>query len=62
MSITNTDPKATMCCVLVYNDGFVIVQQCNRFQETSTIHTLETFATMELMQARVDELNLKYPP
>ena len=62
MSITNTDPKDAMCCVLVYADGFVIVQQCNRFQETSTIHTLETFATMAEMQARVDELGLQYPP
>jgi len=58
--IANTDPKDKMCCVLVYNDGYVIVQQCNRFQETSTSFTLETFLTMKAMQARVDELGLKY--
>ncbi len=62
MIVNRTNPKDEMCCVLVYADGFVIVQQCNRYQETSTIHTLETFETMELMQERVDELNLKYPP
>ena len=61
MNITSTDPKDPKCCVLVYNDGMVIVQQCNIFQETSTIHTLETFETMEDMQNRVDELNLEYP-
>ena len=59
--IKSTDPKDPMCCVLVYNDGYVIVQQCNYFQETSTIHTLETFDTMEEMQERVDKLKLKYP-
>jgi len=58
--VTNTDPKEKMCCVLVYNDGYVIVQQCNRYQKTSTTATLETFATMKEMQARVDELGLKY--
>ena len=58
--ITSTDPKDPMCCVLVYNDGYVLVQQCNRFQQTSTSFTLETFDTMEGMQARVDELGLKY--
>ena len=56
--ITNTNPKDSMCCVLVYNDGRVIVQQCNRFQETSTSFTLETFGTMGEMQARVDKLGL----
>jgi hypothetical protein len=56
--ITNTDPKDPMCCVLVYNDGRVIAQQCNVFQETSTSFTLETFDTMEEMQARVDALGL----
>ncbi len=59
--ITNTDPKDEMCCVLVYNDGRVIVQQCNKFQETSTSFTLETFKTMEEMQKRVYKLGLKYP-
>jgi len=59
--IKSTDPKDPMCCVLVYNDGYVIVQQCNKFQQTSTSFTLETFDTMEDMQKRVDTLGLKYP-
>jgi len=60
MSITSTDPKQKMCCVLVYNDGYVIAQQCNRYQQTSTSFNLETFSTMKKMQERVDELGLKY--
>jgi len=59
--IKSTDPKDPMCCVLVYNEGYVILQQCNKFQETSTSFELETFSTMEELQERVDELGLKYP-
>ena len=59
--IKSTDPKDPMCCVLVYNEGVVLVAQCNKFQQTSTSFTLETFDTMEELEKRIKELGLKYP-
>jgi hypothetical protein len=61
MNIVSTDASVLVCGVLVYIGNTVLLQQCNHYHETSTIHTLETFPTMQDMQARVDELGLQYP-